>query len=262
MRRGRAAAPPSRCAACAGTPGVAICVTLAGALAAIAFVGNGGLQLGSSTLVEVGGDPRGRAAGRGRARLRRGRRAALRRHGAGRRWRRSPRSPRCRSSGRCIRPTRGSRPTARLPTWPRSPAGSRPCGCSRAAGSAVLYGVLIALAVVCLYGLATKVAPGLAGRGRDLRAAARALRLLERGRRHGGDGHPALPVARHARGTGAVEGARLSAPRHPDRDDAAELLARQHHRRGRRHRPVAGARAAAAARRSPCCCRRSRARRS
>ena len=35
-------------------PGIAICVTLAGALAAIAFIGNGGLQLGSSTLVEVG----------------------------------------------------------------------------------------------------------------------------------------------------------------------------------------------------------------
>ncbi len=34
-------------------PGMAICVTLAGALVAIAFVGNGGLQLGSSTLVEV-----------------------------------------------------------------------------------------------------------------------------------------------------------------------------------------------------------------
>jgi len=34
--------------------GLAICLTLAGLLAAIAFVGNGGLQLGSATLVEVG----------------------------------------------------------------------------------------------------------------------------------------------------------------------------------------------------------------
>ena len=33
--------------------GLAICVAVAGSLAAIAFVGNGGLQLGSATLVEV-----------------------------------------------------------------------------------------------------------------------------------------------------------------------------------------------------------------
>ena len=32
---------------CARTPGSAICVALAGVLAAIAFVGNGGLQLGA-----------------------------------------------------------------------------------------------------------------------------------------------------------------------------------------------------------------------
>jgi tetratricopeptide (TPR) repeat protein len=35
-------------------PGVIVCLTVAGLLAAIAFVGNGGLQLGSATLVEVG----------------------------------------------------------------------------------------------------------------------------------------------------------------------------------------------------------------
>jgi len=34
--------------------GLVVCLTLAGLLAAIAFVGNGGLQLGSATLVEIG----------------------------------------------------------------------------------------------------------------------------------------------------------------------------------------------------------------
>jgi O-Antigen ligase len=34
--------------------GLAVCLTLAGLLAAIAFLGNGGLQLGSATLVEIG----------------------------------------------------------------------------------------------------------------------------------------------------------------------------------------------------------------
>ena len=48
-------------------------------------------------------------------------------------------------------------------------------------------------------------------------------------------GDPALPVARHARrGRRWSNGARLSAARPADRDDAAELLARQHHRRRRR----------------------------
>ena len=79
---------------------------------------------------------------------------------------------------------------------------------------AILAGVLLGLTAVCLWGLATKVAPGVARGGRGLRAAARALRLLERGRRDGRDGDAALPLARDARvGPRARERARLAAAR-------------------------------------------------
>ena len=227
--------------------GLAIC---AGARrrcsAAIAFVGNGGLQLGSATLVEVGVIV---VAGLVVAAALRVRRSTRRCTAAprSRRWPRSPASRRCRSCGRCTRPTRGSRPTARSPTWPPSPPGSRPCGSRPRRWEAVLYGVLLALAVVSLYGLATKVAPGwlaedeIYARLREPYGYWNAVGVTA------AMGDAALPVARHARRAPALrDGARLSAARAADRDDAAELLARQHPRRARRRRDLARARAAAA----------------
>ena len=139
--------------------GAAVCVTVAGALAAIAFVGNGGLQLGSSTLVEVGvilavGVLLAAAIAYyavdtplygGTALIGVGTLVAV---------------------------------TALSILWSLHPADSwietnrtLAYGAAFAGGvaavrllpkrwDAVLYGVLLALAIVCLYGLATKVAPG------------------------------------------------------------------------------------------------------
>ncbi len=138
---------------------MAICVTLAGAIAAIAFIGNGGLQLGASTLVEVAVIL---AVGLLVA-------AAL-------------------VFSATDAPLHGGTALAAVAAltaitalsilWSLHPADSwietnRTLAylAAFAGGIAavrlfphrwepVLYGVLIALAIVCLYGLATKVAPG------------------------------------------------------------------------------------------------------
>ena len=74
---------------------------------------------------------------------------------------------------------------------------------------AVLYGVLLALAVVCLYGLATKVAPGwlaedeVYARLREPYGYWNAVGVTA------AMGDPDLPVARHARRARAAQGARL-----------------------------------------------------
>ena len=139
--------------------GVAICVTLAGALAAIAFIGNGGLQLGSSTLVEVavilgvgllvaaalvfaatdaplyGGTAlAGLAALAGITAL-----SIL--------WSLHPADSWIETNRTLAYLAAFAGGIAAVRLFPRrwEPA---------------LYGVLIALAIVCLYGLATKVAPG------------------------------------------------------------------------------------------------------
>jgi hypothetical protein len=139
--------------------GLAVCLAVAGLLAAIAFVGNGGLQLGSATLVEVGVIV---VAGLVIA-------AALLvavdapLHG-----------------GTALTALVGlAGLTALSILWSLHPAdswieadrtlaymgafGAGIAAVRLAAGrwEAVLYGVLLALAVVSLYGLATKVAPGL-----------------------------------------------------------------------------------------------------
>ena len=128
----------------------------------------------------------------------RGRAGAL--HGGLRCWRspRSPRSPRSRSCGRSPRRTRGWRPTARSPTWPRSRARWRSCGSRPGAGRRCSHGVALACVVVCGWALLTKVFPGALAARRDVRAAARAVRLLERGRADGGAGRPAAAVAGRA----------------------------------------------------------------
>ncbi len=140
-------------------PGPAICLTLAGVLAAIAFVGNGGLQLGSSTLVEVAVIL---AAGALVA-------AALLFAAAD-----APLYGGAALAGVAAL----AAVTALSILWSLHPADSwietnRTLAYLAAfAGGiaavrlfarrweAVLYGVLLALAIVCLYGLATKVAPG------------------------------------------------------------------------------------------------------
>ena len=65
--------------------------------------------------------------------------------------------------------------------------------------AAVGWGVLLALARVCLYGLATKVAPGWLASDELYARLREPYGLLERGRAHRGDGHSALPLARDAR---------------------------------------------------------------
>jgi hypothetical protein len=139
--------------------GLAICVTLAAALAAIAFVGNGGLQLGSSTLVEI---------------------AVIVAVGvlvaAAIVW--SAADVPLHGGGALTAMVALAALTALSILWSLHPADSwietnRTFAYLAAfAGGiaavrlfprrwdAVLYGVLTALAVVCLYGLATKVVPG------------------------------------------------------------------------------------------------------
>ncbi len=175
----------------------AVTVGIAVVLAAIAFVGNGGLQLGSSTLVEIGVILIA-AVLVAAALVLVGFRAVV--HGGATLavFAPSPGSRRSRSCGRCIRATPGSRPTARSPTWPPSRRASRPCG-SRGRGGPLSPGACCwrwprSASTGCHEGRAR-----LARRGRDLRPAARALRLLERGRRDGRDGDPAVSLARHPR---------------------------------------------------------------
>jgi hypothetical protein len=139
--------------------GMAICVTLAGALAAIAFIGNGGLQLGSSTLVEVAvilllgllvaaalvfaavDTPLyGGTALAGVAAL-----AAI--TALSILWSLHPADSWIETNRTLAYLAAFAGGIAAVRLFPRrwEPA---------------LYGVLIALAIVCLYGLATKVAPG------------------------------------------------------------------------------------------------------
>lgn len=138
---------------------MAICVTLAGALAAIAFIGNGGLQLGSSTLVEVAvilvvgllvavavvfaavDTPLyGGTALAGLAAL-----AAI--TALSILWSLHPADSWIETNRTLAYLAAFAGGIAAVRLFPRrwEPA---------------LYGVLIALAIVCLYGLATKVAPG------------------------------------------------------------------------------------------------------
>ena len=139
--------------------GLAICVTLAGSLAAIAFIGNGGLQLGSSTLVEIavilavgllvaaavvfaatdtplyGGASLAAVAGLVAV-------TAL-----SILWSLHPADSWIETNRTLAYLAAFAGGIAAVRLFPRR-------------WDAVLYGVLIALAIVCLYGLATKVAPG------------------------------------------------------------------------------------------------------
>ena len=139
--------------------GIAICITLAGALAAIAFVGNGGLQLGSSTLVEVAvilavgvlvaaalifatadAPLYGGVALTGLAAL-----AAV--TALSILWSLHPADSWIETNRTLAYLAAFAGGIAAVRLVPRR-------------WDAVLYGVLIALAIVCLYGLATKIAPG------------------------------------------------------------------------------------------------------
>ena len=214
--------------------GLAISLALAGVLSAIAFVGNGGLQLGSATLVEIGVIV---VAGLVVA-------AAL--------------------LFAADAPLHGGATLAALVAlagltalsilWSLHPAdswietnrtlayvGAFAAGIAAvrlapARWEAVLYGVLLALTVVSLYGLLTKVAPGwlaedeIYGRLREpygywnavgITAAMAIPLCLWLGTRPG----PVLPG-----------GARASAAGAADRDHAAELLQGQHPGRAGRDR--------------------------
>ena len=140
-------------------PGMAICVTLAGALVAIAFIGNGGLQLGSSTLVEVAvilavgaliaaavvfatvdAPLYGASALTGVAAL-----AAI--TALSILWSLHPADSWIETNRTLAYLAAFAGGIAAVRLFPRR-------------WEPTLYGVLIALAIVCLYGLATKVAPG------------------------------------------------------------------------------------------------------
>ncbi len=139
--------------------GLALCVALAAALAAIAFVGGGGLQLGSSTLVEIGvivtvgvlvaaailwtsvDTPLyGGAALTALVAL-----AAL--TALSILWSLHPADSWIETNRTLAYLAAFAGGIAAVRLFPRR-------------WDAVLYGVLIALAVVCLYGLATKIVPG------------------------------------------------------------------------------------------------------
>ena len=139
--------------------GMAVCITVAGALAAIAFIGNGGLQLGSSTLVEVAvilavgvlvaaaiafaaadAPLYGGVALAGMASL-----AAI--TALSILWSLHPADSWIETNRTFAYLAAFAAGIAAVRLFPRR-------------WDAVLHGVLIALAIVCLYGLATKVAPG------------------------------------------------------------------------------------------------------
>ena len=139
----------------------------------------------------------GAASGRGRAAH-----AARRTRPAVRR-RRAARVRRARRVHRAVdhlvasrRATRGSRPTGRSPTWRRSRPRSRSCAWRRGAGPRCCTASRWPASPCRAWALLTKVFPGALAAGRDLRAPARAVRLLERGRADGGARRPAAAVAR------------------------------------------------------------------
>ena len=203
-------------------------------LATTAFVGNGGLQLGSSTLVEIGVIMIVGGARRGCARARR--RPARPSTAAPR----SPRSPALAGLTALsilwsLYPARlaGSRPTARSPTWPRSPPGIAAVRLARERWAAVLLGRSARARRRLPLRARDQGRARLAGLGRDLRPPARAVRVLERRR-----ASPRRWAFRSASGSGRATraGARRASLAYPllgalHRDDAAELLAREHHRR-------------------------------
>ena len=100
-------------------------------------------------------------------------------------------------------------------------------------------------------GAADQGVPGRAGGGRDLRAAARAVRLLERGRADGRDSASCrcCGSARGAPGRGVVERARLARHRAARGRADAVVLARRAARARARARVLVRGRAAAPARR-------------
>ena len=119
--------------------------------------------------------------------------------GAARCWPsgRSPASRRSRSSGRWRRRTPGSRPSARSPTSALFAAASRSRGWRRTRWPALLHGVAPG-AFSCALGAADQGLPRVAGARRDLRPAARAVRVLELRRPDGGARRAADAVARRA----------------------------------------------------------------
>ncbi len=93
---------------------------------------------------------------------------------------------------------------------------------------AVLGGVVLAAVVVCGYALLDEGLPGVARRGRRLRAPACAVRLLERDRPDGGDGRDRLHVAgRPAHRACAAQRACLPGDGVDAADADARLLARR-----------------------------------
>ena len=212
----------------------AIALALAAALAATAFIANGGLQLGTLDAGRGRRDPGRRAAGRGRARGGRlrgppARRARARRAGRARGAHRA-----LDRSGRCIPPDSWVE-TNRTLRLPRRIRGRHRGGAHRARTLArrCSAGVLLALAAICLWGLATKVAPGLA-RARTRSTAGCASRTGTGTR----SASPPRWACRSASGSAPARAAAGSsnALAYPllgalHRDDAAELLARQHRRR-------------------------------
>ena len=239
----------------ASTWSLSIVRILAGALAAAAFIANGGLQLGS---------PRS-----SRTRRSRDRRAAVaaailcsgcgaRLHGgvaAGRPVAGLRRSPRSRSRGRCTRPTGGSRPNRTLAYLATFAAGIAAVRLARERWPAVVTACCWRWRPSAYTALATKVAPGwlaedeIYGRLREPYGYWNAV------------GVTAAMAHRCACGSGPAtssrpgpQRARLAGPWAVRGDDAAELLAREHPGRGRGHRPLVHLRAAAP-RASQCCCR-------
>ena len=151
--------------------------------------------------------------------------------------------------GRAVRRA-GRRPTARSPTWPRWRPASRSCGSFPQRWTSLLGGVVLAGRGHLRLRAADEGLPRRAEPRRGLCPPARAVRLLERGRPHGGAGGARVPVARRAAlGPRRAQRARLSGARAADRGAAAGVLARRAAGARVRLRGVVRRRPAAAARR-------------
>ena len=124
----------------------------------------------------------------------------------------SPPTPRSRSSGRSRRRTPGSRRTGRSPTSRRSRARWRSPGSRPAAGRRCCTGSRSRASSISGWALLTKVFPECAGGGRDLRPAARAVRLLELGRADRRARHRRAAVAGRAAHRAAASSARWRGP--------------------------------------------------
>ena len=216
--------------------GVALALGVALLLVLAAFVADGGLRLEPTTTVEIGLHARRRrpAAPRRCCTRARGRCPwpAPRRCSASRC---SPATRRCPSPGRSRRPTPGSRRAGRCPTSACSPAAMALVAPRAAALAGAAARHRARLRRRLRLGAAHEGVPRRAGRDGALRAAAGAVRLLERRRPDGRARRPAAAVAGRAplRPRGGQR-ARLAGHRAAARLPDALLLARRAARARRR----------------------------